>query len=223
METVIIGVLICVIAYCAYALIDHGIRWVSGQRTASARLWADAMAFMIEKHANTKRKYTGEPYANHPVEVANIVAEHGGNLYVQIAALLHDLVEDEGVTIDQIAAMFGWRVAFIVDQLTKITTKEHGKRPYRSEIEAIRLESCHPDTAVIKAADMISNTRSIVDHDLEFAKIYVPEKRRVYEAIKSKLPEGLRERLLESLEDAEQAIADAVPAAPQLLPCPAAQ
>lgn len=58
-----------------------------------------------------KRKYTGEDYINHPIAVREIVAWHGGTVEMQIAALLHDVVEDTHVTIEMVREHFGERVS----------------------------------------------------------------------------------------------------------------
>lgn len=77
-------------------------------------------------HAGTRRK-SGEPYIFHPLSVALIaVREVGLGPIAVISALLHDVVEDTDVTLDQIRLLFGDRVALIVDGVTKIdTATEH--------------------------------------------------------------------------------------------------
>ena len=76
--------------------------------------------FAARKHATQRRKgEAAEPYLNHLIEVANLAAEASdGRADVVIAALLHDVVEDQGVTIDEVAALFGSTVAFIVAEVT---------------------------------------------------------------------------------------------------------
>jgi (p)ppGpp synthase/HD superfamily hydrolase len=72
-----------------------------------------AADFAARKHAGQRRKGDGaEPYMNHLVEVASLAAQAtDGDLDVVIAALLHDAVEDQGATIEEIAAQFGPKVA----------------------------------------------------------------------------------------------------------------
>ena len=79
-------------------------------------------AFTIAKnaHAGTRRK-SGEPYIFHPLAVALIaVKEVGLGPIAVICALLHDVVEDTDITLEQIRLIFGDRVATIVDGVTKI-------------------------------------------------------------------------------------------------------
>ena len=73
-----------------------------------------------EAHAGTRRK-SGEPYIFHPLAVALIaVKEVGLGPTAVIAALLHDVVEDTDITLDELRLVFGDRVAKIVDGVTKI-------------------------------------------------------------------------------------------------------
>ncbi|HET7818148.1 MAG TPA: HD domain-containing protein, partial [Bacteroidia bacterium] len=74
----------------------------------------------MEAHQNMRRK-SGEPYIYHPIAVAQICAEEIGlGPTSVICALLHDVVEDTDVTLEDIRGMFGDKVAQIIDGLTKI-------------------------------------------------------------------------------------------------------
>src|SRR5271163_436716 len=79
-----------------------------------------AADFAARKHANQKRKgEVEEPYLNHLIEVATLVAEAtDGRPEVVVAALLHDAVEDQDVTNTEIAGLFGPTVASLVAELT---------------------------------------------------------------------------------------------------------
>jgi len=80
-----------------------------------------ALTFAKEAHQNQLRK-SGEPYIVHPVLVAAIVASITGDEAMVIAALLHDVVEDTHITIDEISHVYGQDVAHLVEGLTKIDT-----------------------------------------------------------------------------------------------------
>jgi GTP pyrophosphokinase len=73
-----------------------------------------------QAHEGQKR-VSGEPYINHCVAVAAILAEYGVPPTVIAAALLHDIVEDTPVTLDQIRKDFGDEIARLVDGVTKLT------------------------------------------------------------------------------------------------------
>src|SRR5277367_2695088 len=79
-----------------------------------------AADFAARKHKNQKRKgEEAEPYLNHLIEVASLVAEAtNGRSEVVVAALLHDAVEDQDVTNAEIADHFGPTVASLVAELT---------------------------------------------------------------------------------------------------------
>ncbi len=84
-----------------------------------------ALEFSIISHKTQFRK-SGEPYVVHPILVAAITAYFSNDEPMVISALLHDVVEDTDVSIEEIAAMFGKDVAHIVDGLTKIIEiREH--------------------------------------------------------------------------------------------------
>ena len=79
----------------------------------------NALNFSQQAHQNQFRK-SGEPYIVHPVLVASIVANITGDEAMVIAALLHDVIEDTHITIEEVARDYGDDVAHLVEGLTKI-------------------------------------------------------------------------------------------------------
>jgi (p)ppGpp synthase/HD superfamily hydrolase len=131
-------------------------------------------------HVGQVRKYIPVPYMFHPVEVANICAEYGGladDEDALCAALLHDVVEDTSIPIEDIEEEFGRRVAEFVTELTEVEVP--GNRATRKEAERLRLNKVSDTAQTIKLADMISNTKSIAKHDPGFAKVYLEEKAKL--------------------------------------------
>jgi (p)ppGpp synthase/HD superfamily hydrolase len=119
---------------------------------------ADAAA---QWHALQKRKgAAGEPYINHLVEVARLVAEatNGNDPNLVTAALLHDAVEDQNVSPATIAEMFGDDVAALVGEVTddKALPKQERKR---LQVENAPHKSRR--AKILKLADKISNVRAI--------------------------------------------------------------
>lgn len=137
-----------------------------------------AMLFAREVHKNQRRKYTGNPYADHLAEVAGIVATVDSCDYVIATAWLHDCREDQGATGEEIENRFGMRVAVGVALLSDFET---GNRAERKAAGRERLASAPGWIQTIKVADLISNTPSIVMHDPKFAKTYLEEKRLLLE------------------------------------------
>jgi (p)ppGpp synthase/HD superfamily hydrolase len=138
-----------------------------------------ARIFATAAHAATgqKRKYTGEDYIVHPAEVAAIVASLADATDEMIAAAwLHDVLEDTGVTPDQMREVFGDKVTELVLWLTDVSQPGDGNRSTRKAIDRQHSASAPADAQTIKLADLISNTRSITEHDPDFAKVYLKEK-----------------------------------------------
>jgi len=144
-----------------------------------------AMVFARLVHRDQRRKYTNNPYSDHLAEVAGIAATAAPaglvDLDVYLAtAWLHDSVEDQGVTRDQLAGAFGDVVAGSVMLLSDL---ELGSRAARKAASRSRLSGAPGWVQTIKVADMISNTSSIVEHDPKFARVYLEEKRLLLDAM----------------------------------------
>lgn len=87
--------------------------------TVLTQRYDDAVKFAREAHDGQVRKSTGTPYISHLLTVSGKVIDVGGDEDEAIAALLHDTVEDVGVTFDEIQARFGLRVRELVDACTE--------------------------------------------------------------------------------------------------------
>lgn len=135
-----------------------------------------ALEYAIIAHGNQKRKYTGEPYIVHPVEVANIVRGVTHTPEMIAAAYLHDVVEDTDATIVDIETAFGPTVGRLVWHLTDISRPEDGNRAKRKEMDCRHLAAAPAEAQTIKLADLISNTQSIREHDPDFWRVYRREK-----------------------------------------------
>lgn len=164
-------------------------------------LVARAQSFAADAHGGIAhtRKYTDEPYINHPIEVMEIVrgVEHTDEMLA--AALLHDTVEDTPVTQEDIEREFGPIVAKLVHELTDQCTE--GNRFARKAAEAERLGTISSQAQTIKLADFISNSRSIVEHDPGFARVYLREKLQALAVMKNGDP-GLYQMARRQIEDA---------------------
>ncbi len=125
-------------------------------------LLARAFHFACASHVNHRRKGgAGEPYVNHLADVARRVAEAtgGADACLIAAALLHDSVEDVGVTRDDLVAAFGEEVAALVMEVTddKSLGKDERKR-LQVETAAGKSERAK----MLKLADKASNVRALV-------------------------------------------------------------
>jgi len=144
-----------------------------------------AQVFATAAHAAVKqtRKYTGEPYINHSFHVMSIVKTVPHTPEMLAAALLHDTVEDTGVTIELIESEFGSEVANLVSWLTDVSRPEDGNRAVRKHIDLEHTAQAPAAAQTIKLADLISNTSSIVKHDLNFAETYLKEKQALLQVL----------------------------------------
>lgn len=146
---------------------------------------AQALVFASRAHAGVKqvRKYTGEPYINHPLEVLNWVATVPHTEAMLCAAVLHDTVEDTACTLDDVRAVFGEEVADLVGWLTDVSTPADGNRKVRKEKDRQHTAAAPAAAKTVKLADLISNSLSIAQHDPAFAKVYMAEKRALLEVL----------------------------------------
>ena len=122
------------------------------------------------------RKYTGENYIAHPAGVVEILKTVPHTRAMLQAAWLHDTVEDTDTTIEDIKHYFGREVAQLVEMLTDVSRPDDGARAQRRAIDREHTANATPNGKTIKLADLIHNTDSIVEHDHEFAKVYLREK-----------------------------------------------
>jgi guanosine-3',5'-bis(diphosphate) 3'-pyrophosphohydrolase len=120
-----------------------------------------AAHFAAGKHSAQRRKgEAAEPYVNHVLEVAHLVAEAGLDTTTVTAALLHDVVEDTPTSHEELVAEFGEAVAAMVMELTDDKSLPKAERK-RLQVERAPHKSA--GAQAIKAADKISNLRSILN------------------------------------------------------------
>lgn len=123
-----------------------------------------AIIFAVKAHAGTERRGKGYPYIVHPLEAVSIVATMTSDQELLAAAALHDTVEDTDVTVEQIRAEFGDRVANFVD--TESDTKSEGVSMeaswhIRKQAAIERLAKADRDAKIVALGDKLSNMRGI--------------------------------------------------------------
>jgi guanosine-3',5'-bis(diphosphate) 3'-pyrophosphohydrolase len=127
------------------------------------RMIRKAFDMALESHKDMRRK-SGEPYIYHPIAVAQIAAEEIGLGTTSIVcALLHDVVEDTDMTLDDIEREFGKKVAKIIDGLTKISGVFDTNSSLQAENFRKMLLTLADDVRVIliKLADRLHNMRTM--------------------------------------------------------------
>jgi (p)ppGpp synthase/HD superfamily hydrolase len=162
-----------------------------------------AAQYAAQKHAGQKRKYNNRPYITHPIRVAGRVATHEMATKELVAAsFLHDVSEDCGVAIDEIARHFGQPVSWFVDELTN--KKIHGgNRESRKRADRERIKSISTEAKLVKLIDRIDNLYEMPESD-GFALVYAKESILLLDecltGIDVELEQELRNRALDIFE-----------------------
>ncbi len=123
-----------------------------------------AIVFAVKAHHNTERRGKGFPYIIHPLEAVEIVATMTTDQELLAAAALHDTIEDTDVTVEQIRAQFGDRIAELVhsesDQFTEGVSEEDSWHD-RKQAAIDRLAAASHDAKIVAMGDKLSNMRAI--------------------------------------------------------------
>ena len=170
-----------------------------------------ASAFAAHKHRDQRRKGAdASPYINHPIAVANVLANEAGITDPRIlaAALLHDTIEDTDTTAEELEAEFGRTIAAIVVEVTD--DKSLDKRA-RKRLQIEHAATLSRPAQLVKIADKICNIRDMsgsppVDWSLERRAEYFSWSKQVIDQMRGVSP------VLEKLFDAAYAGRRAKPA-----------
>lgn len=154
--------------------------------------WLDdeIIQYAEDKHNGQVRKYTNEPYFNHPLRVSSIISEicsdiqRNNKIFIDTniikilknTAILHDTVEDTDASFVEIEEKFGIKIRNLVFWLTNISKPEMGNRCYRKKIDLNHILQAPVQAIIVKIADVMDNCCDIVKRDKEFAKRYLKEK-----------------------------------------------
>lgn len=182
-----------------------------------------ALAFALERHAGQTRKGRPDiPYASHPLRVAGLVLEHGGDPAQLAVALLHDVIEDCGVQDAELARRFGAEVAQAVRALSDVLEGDtpEQKAPWRERKTRFvaRLAGVDARARLVAACDKLDNLSAIVA-DLETEGLATLERftgkprqiRWYYEEVGRALGSDLPQRLRAELADRLQKLREFVP------------
>ena len=171
-----------------------------------------ALAFALEKHAGQTRRGREVPYASHPLRVAGLVLEHGGDATQVAVGLLHDVIEDCGVSDTELRERFGDEVARSVRALSDVlegdTPKQKAPWRERKTRFVASLPSVGARARLVAACDKLDNLSAIVA-DLETEGLATLERfsgkprqiRWYYEEVIAALGADLPPRLRAELDD----------------------
>lgn len=133
----------------------------------------EAIKFANEKHANQTRKGSGLPYIIHPLQVLTTLLEikqSKNSILLCICAVLHDVVEDCGITLQEIAERFGYQVSAIVEELTSNYDKNLISKEDYLKDKLVLLSSY---ALTIKLIDRYCNLKDVLDMSpLDVEKLY---------------------------------------------------
>ncbi|MCU0618771.1 MAG: HD domain-containing protein [Gemmatimonadaceae bacterium] len=128
--------------------------------TESTRLLA-AATFAARQHRGQRRKGSlADPYINHPLQVAELIARVGGHTELQtlMAAILHDTVEDTDTELEDIEREFGAEIAALV---AEVTDDKSIPKSERKRLQVEHAPHLTPRAKVIKLADKLCNVTDI--------------------------------------------------------------
>ena len=123
-----------------------------------------AASFAADKHKEQRRKGSDAlPYINHPLEVANILANigHVDDIDILIAAILHDTIEDTETTPEELTSLFGERVCGFV---LEVTDDQSLPASVRKRLQIEHAPHLSVEAKQIKLADKISNIRDVFEN-----------------------------------------------------------
>ncbi|MBN2644122.1 MAG: HD domain-containing protein [Desulfuromonadaceae bacterium] len=157
-----------------------------------------AFALAQRSHAQQYRK-SGEPYFFHPLRVAHLAARNWMGFASIMAALLHDVVEDTPVTLEEVRAVFGDEVALLVHGLTKVEDVKFNRKAMKEETYRKQILVAIEDIRVLclKLWDRVDNLRTIGALKPEKQVLIAEETRKVYIPLAKHL--GMR-RVADELE-----------------------
>jgi (p)ppGpp synthase/HD superfamily hydrolase len=125
-----------------------------------SQLVRDALEMARQAHAGQLRNGSGGmPYIEHPLTVAELLAGHDCSETVLAAGLLHDVVEESGVEVEEIRLRFGDGVADLVAALTDAEEIESYQR--RKDVHRADVEAAGSEALTIYAADKLANIRAL--------------------------------------------------------------
>ena len=127
-----------------------------------------AIIFAVQAHHNSERRGKGFPYIVHPMEAVEIVSTITPDQELLAAAALHDTIEDTDVTVEQLRAEFGDRIAHLVhaesDQINgELFNGENEEETWHARKQAAidRLAAAPHDAKIVAMGDKLSNMRAI--------------------------------------------------------------
>lgn len=145
--------------HCHYSIrLINKLRLLDTQNLLDFELINKAIYWARKYHGEQKRK-SGEPYYFHPLEVAYMISEYKLKTDVIVASILHDIIEDTEVTAGMILDNFSWRIAEMVDRLTR--DRPDGSKLSVEGVLNNAYEQNDKEILLIKCVDRLHNLQTI--------------------------------------------------------------
>lgn len=159
-----------------------------------------AAQFAEYHHRGQVRDYTNRPYITHPIRVAGRVATHPeANADLVAAAFLHDVVEDCGVTINEIYREFNQQIADYVSQLTNTSKDTDLPRSERKKADRRRIANICRRAKIVKLIDRIDNLGEMDPRDIKCCHLYCEESQLLLDESLQCGEQGLQLELQEAI------------------------
>ncbi len=122
----------------------------------------EALVFAAQKHEAQTRKGTTIPYIAHLMQVAGLALENGANEDEAIAALLHDVMEDQDVTREELTSRFGPAVAAIVTECSDSSSTDKAPWKQRKTAYIAHVLTASRSARLVSSCDKLHNARAIL-------------------------------------------------------------
>jgi guanosine-3',5'-bis(diphosphate) 3'-pyrophosphohydrolase len=166
----------------------------AGMDIEKEKILAEVTRFAEAAHGDQQRKYSRNPYIEHPVRVMRLCSEYTADIAVLSAALLHDVLEDTDVPghkmkeflLQTMTEPDATRTYRMVQELTDVYVKAdypEWNRRKRKAMEIERMKATSADSQTVKYADIIDNCMDIVKHDKDFARVFLRECRELLKVL----------------------------------------
>lgn len=152
---------------------------------------ARTIEFIKHKHRYQIRKYsTDQYYYLHCIEVMeNVSRSPICTFNMKIAALLHDTLEDTDTMVEELIAIFGKEIAYMVVGLTDISKPEDGNRKLRKAMDRQHLSEQDMFIQTIKVADLLANAKDILQKDPDgFGPVFIEEAKLLSQVLTKACP-----------------------------------
>ena len=160
------------------------------QSTTLRQITIEKTIKLIKRAHGFMLRTSGEPYYTHPMEVVKILLEVTNNPNTILTGFLHDLIEDTPINLQQIKAMYGANVAYLVNMVTRCNHKGHTWYFCKEENKNLLKHCKHIGVIQVKLADRLHNLRTL------HVRTLADQKRIAKDTMEYYIPWGKKNKVL---------------------------